>query len=286
MHEYWTRRSVLAGAGLIALGSFGRAWPRVAGDPPAGMPDLSVPENNLWAVIRVQASLREEDVPWWYNGTIYGIVGDEQPRPLFGFEGMELYWMRRLGELEYELIGNTLTFFRDLDTGEFLESWRNPWTGERVAVAPAVQGGGPGRGFNYSPRGIRFTRAMDQIPDQPLQLNWTFARDQVWLHNETAYPPGMAPPRAQRQSMFVPAAAFADPGIPRLPTVFSSTVFMPWLRWMGMGERPGHVVWHAAGAKLESIAQLPTEYRTRAERDYPQYLTADPSVPREPPGAH
>jgi len=86
----------------------------------------------------------------------------------------------------------------------------------------------------------------------------------------------LPPQRAQRQTMFVPLAAFNDREIVNLPTVFSSTVFMPWLKWMDMGDRPGHVVWHASGAKLRSVDELPTEYRHRAETEYPQYLTANP----------
>jgi hypothetical protein len=271
-----TRRGFLAGGATLLAAS--DALPRIGGGLPAGAPDLTRPQANLDTVLRVTGSLVEEDVPWWYDGTIFGIVGDQQPRPLVKFEGMELYWIRHLDDGEYELIGNTVTFFRDVDTGRMIDSFDNPYTGEVNEVTPAVQGGGPGRGFNYSVRGIRPTPFMGQMPERPLLLDWSFARDVVWLHNQTQYPPGMPPPRAQRQTMFVPLAAFNDPAVNNLPTVFSSTVFMPWLKWMQMGNRPGHVVWHASGAKLESIEQLPAEYRQRAEREYPQYMTADPAA--------
>jgi hypothetical protein len=52
---------------------------------------------------------------------------------------------------------------------------------------------------------------------------------------------------------------------------------MPWLKWMDMGDRPGHIVWHAGGAKLASINELPDGYRQRAEQDYPAMLTANPA---------
>jgi hypothetical protein len=32
-------------------------------------------------------------------------------------------------------------------------------------------------------------------------------------------------------------------------------------------------LWHAAGAKLPSLAALPDEYRRRAEAEYPERLT-------------
>ncbi len=116
------------------------------------------------------------------------------------------------------------------------------------------------------------------MPDKPLVLDWSMARDHLWMHNQTVYPPGLPPPRAQRQTMFVPMAAFLDDNQPNLPTVFSSTVFMPWLRWMNMGDRPGHVIWHASGVKLRSIDDLPAEYRDRAEKEYPERMSAKPGA--------
>lgn len=281
-----SRRSLVLGAGLLGLGAATDALPRVGGTLPRRAPDLAVPENNLRALVRMTASLREVDVPWWYDGTIYAVVPGENPLPFVKFEGMELYWMRHLPGGEYELVGNTVTFFRDLDSGRMIDSLRNPLTGKDNGVAPAVQGGGPGRGFNYSVRGVRPSKFLDRMPERPLVLDWSFARDTVWLHNTTAYPPGLPPPRLQRQTMFAPLDAFLREREDSLPAVFSSTVFMPWLKWMDMGEQPGHLVWHASGAKLKSVGDLPEEYRRRAEAEFPQLMTADPSRPREVPPGH
>ena len=278
-----SRRSFTLGAlnlgtGLLALGAASDALPRVAGGLPVGAPDLGLPANNLRALVRMTASLEECDIPWWYDGTIFGVVPGENPRPLVKFEGMELYWMQHLPGGAYELTGNTVTFFRDLDTGAMLSEFRNPYTNATVAVSPAVQGGGPGRGFNYSAKGIRFTRLLDQLPEEPLVLDWTFARDMVWLHNWTRYPPGLPPPRWQQQTMFASQKDFLDNKLASVPVVFGSTVHMPWLKWLDMGERPGHVVWHAGGAKLNSIDELPTEYRRRVEKEYPSLLSANPAT--------
>ncbi len=79
-------------------------------------------------------------MPWWYDGTIYGVVAGENPRPLVRFEGMELYWMRHLPGGDYELIGNTVTFFRDVDTGQMLDRFRNPYTGAENVGAGGCAG--------------------------------------------------------------------------------------------------------------------------------------------------
>ena len=274
----FSRQALGLGPGLLLFGAASEALPRVAGSLPASAPDLAVPANNLRQLVRITASLEPRDVPWWYDGTIFGVVPGGNPRPLLKFEGMELYWMQPLAGGDYELIGNTLTFFRDVKTGAMLSEFRNPYTKAVNPVPPAVQGGGPGRGFNYSVKGIRLTRLIDQLPEEPLVLDWTFARDMVWLHNWTRYPPGLPPPRWQQQTMFASQKDFLDKSLPGIPAVFSSTVHMPWLKWLDMGERPGHLVWHAGGAKLNSIDELPAEYRQRAEKEFPALLSANPAT--------
>ena len=272
-----TRRDVLAGFALAAVGV--AALPALARSTSRPLPSnmaLDTPENNLRQLVRLQGSLKEEDVPWYFNGRIFAIEGEAEPRPLVDFEGMEIYWMEHLEDGAFHLVGHTVTFFRDLETGKMLRRMTNPVSGETVDVTAAVQGGKVG--FHYSTQGIRPIRFMEQMAEKPLLLHWSSARDTVWLHNSTVYPPGLPPPRAQRQTFFSPRKVFIDNQAPSLPASFSSTVFMPWLKWMNMGDRPGHVVWHAAGAKLRSIDELPDEFRQRAQSEHPERMTANPKA--------
>ncbi|MGI9291813.1 MAG: DUF1838 family protein [Gammaproteobacteria bacterium] len=275
MSEQLSRRSVLMGASGLLMASAEGALPEFREGLTPGTVDIGTPEANLSGFIRMMASLEEVDVPWWYNGTVYSVIGEEQnPTPLFNFEGMELYLVTHLDDGTFELTGNTVTFFRDLE-GDWLRDFKNPITGKTNKAGDAIQGGGPGRGFNLSVNGVRPTKLLDRIPDQELKKWWSVAAGWVWMNNDTVYPPGLPPPRAQGQSMFVPVEDFNNPSLERLPSVFSSTVTMPWPEWMEMGDQPGHLLWHAAGAKLNSIAELPAEYRKRAEAEYPERLTVN-----------
>ena len=273
MSSELSRRSVLVGASGLLMSSVQGALPEMQGPTAPGSVELSGPEANLANFIRMMASLRDEDVPWWYNGTVYAVIGEEQnPQALFTYEGMELYRVAELDDGTYELTGNTVTFFRSLD-GDWLREYVNPFTGKTVEVGAAVQGGGPGRGFNLSVNGVKPTKLREQIPDIPMRKWWSVAAGRVWMNNDTVYPPGLSAPRAQSQSMFTTIEEFNDPDLLRIPGVFSSTVTMPWLEWMGMEDRPGHLLWHAAGAKLDSLEALPADYRQRAEKEYPDRMT-------------
>jgi hypothetical protein len=274
--EQLSRRFFLASVGMLAVPVVAGCGSNTDENRQRNLPDLTQPRENLHGILRMHASLAEEDVPWSYDGTIYGVVGETEPKPLFRFQGCEIYWVRALGDGTYELTGNTVSFFYDIDDGQPLEIFVNPYTGKRNAVEAAVQGGGAGFGFNYSEDGVRPTRFLDKMPGKPLQLRWRTARNTIWMHSETAYPPGLPQPRKQSQSMFAAIEDFTNQQLLNLPAIFSSTVFGPWLDWMDMEGVPGHLIWHAAGAKIESVGDLPTEFRTRMERDHPERMSAYP----------
>lgn len=271
----WLGGSLLLGAGL---GAGGMLLPEAHAAQGRDLPDFTDPQVNLRQIVRLQGSLREEDVPWWFTGVIFAVRGDnETPRPLVRFEGLEVYWFEHRPD-GYQLGGHTVTFFRDFETNEFLREFRNPWTGRIDEVKPAVQGGN--LGFHYGVDGIWPVR-LDGVPigeprRGPLRLQWQAMGEHVWLQHQTVYPPGMPAMHGQRQSLFARAQDVRNSRIDALPATFSSTVFMGWLKWMDMKGEPGHVIWHAAGAKLRSIDELPREYRDRAEREYPQRLSARP----------
>lgn len=273
----WLSRSLVLGAGLGAGASL--PLPEADAATRAALPDFADPAVNVRQMVRLQGSLRETDVPWWFTGVIFAVRGDnETPRPLVRFEGMEIYWFQHTST-GYQLGGNTVTFFRDVETLEFLYEFRNPWTGKTDAVKPAVQGGN--LGFSYGVEGIWPVR-LDGTPigepkPAPLRLQWHAMGDHVWLQHQTVYPPGMPAMHGQRQTLFARVSDLSDDKLEALPATFSSTVFMGWLKWMDMKGDPGHVIWHASGAKLRSIDDLPREYRERAEREYPERLSARPN---------
>jgi hypothetical protein len=282
MTKQFSRRMFVAAAGMATLPAatlLNTAYARESGG--AGgkrrvVPDLSQPRANLECMLRMTASLEQEDVPWWFDGTIFGIVGEEAPLPLVRFEGWEVYWVRPVEKGAYELTGHTVTFFYDVDTGEMLDTFENPYTGATNKVTASVQGGGAGFGFNYSENGVRPTKFMDKMPEKPLLLQWSSVRDIVWMHAETAYPPGLPQPRKQRQTMFAPLDEFNDPDVKNLSTSFSATVFENWPRWMDMGDEPGHVIWHASGAKIDTLDDLPSQFRERLEREHSDRMTGHP----------
>jgi len=265
------RREFLMGLGLATVLASDKTESMVSGTVPSSAPDLTLPVNNLLNLMRMQSTLGNEDqVPWHYNGTLYFQKGSEQPIPMVKIEGMESYKVIPQDDGSYEILGNMLTFFRDVDSGKMIRDYRNPYTGKVNKVSPNIRRASLGRGLNISTMGSRPTSFIDQMPDKPLILDWTFGPKTVWLHNQTSYPPGLSPPRVQRMTMFAPLDEFLDPNNLSLSTMFTATVLMPWLPWMDMDDVEGHTLWHASGVKLDSIDQLPEEYSKRMMAEHPE----------------
>ena len=273
----------LAGAGLLMSGVSPIALPAMPTSTARseGLPGWGEAQDsavNLRHLVRMQGSLREQDVPWWFTGVIFAVPSSqESPRPLVRFEGLETYWFSHTDH-GFRLGGHTVTFFRDYETNRFLYEYANPWTGQTDEVTAAVQGGN--LEFEYSRDGIwpvRLDGTPFSAPERSgLRVQWEEQGPHVWLQHQTVYPPRLPGMFGQRQSMFVRRDEFFDDKIEALPSVFSSTVFMGWLKWMRMRDYPGHVIWHASGAKLKSLADVPTEFLGRAEREHPDRLTAKP----------
>ena len=271
------RRNFILGLGLASLMSHEEVNARVTGIIPDNIPDLNLPVNNVTNMLRMQATIgNEEQIPWHYTGILWAQKHSEQPIPMVKIEGMESYKVIPLEDGSYEILGNMVTFFRDIETGEMIDEYKNPFTGKTNKVEPNLRKATSiGRGLNISTMGIRPTPFIDKMPDKPLLIDWNFGADTVWMQNQTAYPPGLTPPRLQRFTMFSPLDKFVDQSILSLPTMFTATVLMPYLHWMDMDDEEGHTLWHASGVKLNDMSELPEEYSSRLMSEYSDYSYFD-----------
>ena len=266
------RRDFLLGFGFLGLMQTNQLNAMVSGSVPNNIPDLSLPLNNVLSLLRMRASLGNVDqTPWHYNGTLYAQKNSDQPIPMIRIEGMESYRVIVLEDGTYEIIGNMLTFFRDLETGEYIDEFKNPITGEINKIKPNTRRASIGRGMNVSSMGVRPTPFIDRMPDKPLLIDWNFGPEMVWMQDQTSYPPGLTEPRLQRMTMFAPLDEFTNPDVLSLSSSFTATVLMPWLPWMNMDDYEGHTLWHASGVKLKSIEELPADYYQRMMNGYSQY---------------
>ena len=134
-------------------------------------------------MLRMQATIgNEEQIPWHYTGILWAQKHSEQPIPMVKIEGMESYKVIPLEDGSYEILGNMVTFFRDIETGEMIDDIKTlllakqtKWSQiseKQLALA---------EGLNISTMGIRPTSFIDKMPDKPLLIDWNFGADTVWM---------------------------------------------------------------------------------------------------------
>jgi hypothetical protein len=283
-----SRRRLLAGApagALTALAAASFSDPAVAAAAPAapggatpGTPTdsrflaFSDERERFKALFRFERDLRDQgEAVSWYHFTLYALAPDARPAPVVRFEGMEYSYFRRIGDLTWRIHAHNLSFPRDLATGAFTTHATNPLTGEKVAVPPMVLLEDPG--VLHSPRGY--------LPLDSREPNWLSSYlmfrtegDLVKVDHIRPTPDGWPKMFIETSTSSVPRAQFDDPRVTSLKFQTSGFYAFPFPKWMGMGDRPGHMIGSWSGRKLGSAAELPVDFAARARAEHPQLLQA------------
>lgn len=267
------RRTVLAWSGAAALAALA-ATPRAsaaeataAAGAKAPAPD-SLDARGVELYMKLHAATDDGIVPWYYTGRIYAIRERQAPVHLFNLEGTEIYWVRRVGPAEWRTTSSTLTFYRDARSNEYLESFANPLNGRTLSLYPNVLRSRPGSYQTFSPRGQEGFGGL-----VPWQVEVHRNGGVLWLTTHRASL-DMPQPWLETQTIFGSVAELDDTRSTRPPSTFSSSYSAPYLKWMEMGDAPGHLLWHSSGRKLASLAELPAGYKARADRLQPGHFTA------------
>jgi hypothetical protein len=218
--------------------------------------------------MKLHATSAEGMVPWYYTGRIYAIRERQAPLHLFNLEGTEIYWVRRVGPAEWRSTSSTLTFYRDASSGEYLDSYVNPLNDRKLALYPNVLRSRPGTFATFSARGQEGNGAV-----APWMVETHRNGGVLWLTTHRASPT-MPQPWMETQTIFGAERELDDPKQPNPPTTFTSSYSAPYLKWMEMGDLPGHLLWHSSGRKLAGLDELPAAYRKRADALQPQHFTA------------
>ena len=91
------------------------------------------PYDNLYAFGKIWAGYEKPQVGG-FHGLMYGRIGNARLIPLFGYTGTGIMHSKIDDDGNMWIRGKETGYFTDLATGDILETWDNPWTGETVEV--------------------------------------------------------------------------------------------------------------------------------------------------------
>jgi hypothetical protein len=281
-----TRRNALA-AGALPLAAMAASAPALAAAPPSD--SFSVPKGRLESfqmsfpddVAKLEAELRvyrelsdEADVLLWYFFTMFVVAEGQKVQPLVRFEGIEFSHHKRIDTHIYKAHGHNASYPRHIDTGEFIETVRNPITGQIVKVPPTILTEDPG--MLYGPKGKRpLNRKTQEFT--PRYSLFRVEEGLVKVEEIRVPPDGWFTPFIEASHNWSPKDMYDNPKIKRLPMGTSGGYVFPYPKWLEMGDIKGHMFAIWSGRKLDGVHQLPKDYFDRASAQHPELLKVDMS---------
>jgi hypothetical protein len=260
-------------------------------------------EDNLWnhdVHVRIQGDIRPgTQLHGFGRGTVNGVLEGEKIRPLFGYFIYSSFRMIKNPDNSYQRLLRELILYFDFTTGQFLDEWDNPYTGERVRVVDVANDPFNVVFSEYFPDPPTFGGLnTEKAPRRPLILNWQmWPNDFVVLENDVHlhYPSALRPEQWPRESpgpmtrvselyrYFIRAADLADSGLTHIPHNGAWTRVTPWLPWMLMDQAPGHILYQGMFTTARGDDELPPALVARVRDKYPKFLVApetwvDPSL--------
>ncbi|HEY6643350.1 DUF1838 family protein [Povalibacter sp.] len=271
------RTFIAAGA---ALGATAPALAAAAGSATtAGQLNSADPNEVLNALVKLRASLDGRIAFWWMKGPRYGVVGTTVT-PLFNNYVVSWHRFVRQPDGNYKSSIVELSYYVDLATGQPIEKWRNPITGqmndlEHIAFGPVTS--------TRTPHGVA---PPDKTPGVEMRLKSTLGvlaqhNDDIWVQEDvsatmTPTTPGRAPYSGNDMATYQGSVRqLLDPSLLGVDAVMHYQSVTAWRSWMKMGDIKGTLMARAMGQKVWSVDDVPSDIMALARRMHPAMI-ADP----------
>jgi hypothetical protein len=287
----WGAAGAAMAAGVSACGSGPKEGaapaPTAGASGAAAQPaiDFGNPAENLRAFIKLTGDLDPKaETVGWFGGDVFAVLGPDKPlQKLFGVEGFGVLRVSPQPDGSYRLFNRELAYYKDAKTGEFIDTWLNPFTNETVEVKPIHN-----KTVNAEIAPLMkmdFDGTLVEIPFSP---PWTIMRDRALSLFEvhTAFPNPMTPAAWPRESsgpvtriseMFQRITTLAELADPARTYADYSGVWTrigPWMPWMLQGQAPGHLLFRTFMDRTGTADRLPAPLRERAEKLHPDFFVA------------
>lgn len=267
----------LTGAAIAALSL-------AASAAQARMLDPDNPRDALEISKRFQCGTAEgETAVYHFSGNIYSRIPGEADKLLFKGEGMNIrrckYYDDPVRGPGYRILSREVLFYLDPETGEVVDKWENPWTGETVDVMQVHNdpvNNGPSYAFKADGTAPSRSAQREHGPYIFYQLEVPLFYTNPLAGEYQQYVGG----KYHAMEIFDFAALKSELYDTEKPTgypIISWVRLSQWMPWMEMGSRPGIMVFNFMGGKLQGgFEELPAVIKDEIRENYPIYEDAPP----------
>ncbi|MGI9329127.1 MAG: DUF1838 family protein [Gammaproteobacteria bacterium] len=288
----------LATIGVREIARPSPAYTSTAGS--AASLDFDNPYDNLYAFGKIWAGYDEPQIGG-FHGLMYGRIGDARLIPLFGYTGTGVMHSKIDADGNMWIRGKETGYFTDLATGDILETWDNPWTGETVEVFNFYN---PNMGGKLTAQMPRFAMGaakddatlmnegthVDQSGIVPfilpfevfgddLMLAWDYAHEYTNPVSKDKWPKACTGDRispSEHFNFYMSMDQMMDRSAPSCRYTAGFSRLSQWWPWMRMGENAhkdevlfGRMFSHKG---LENYGDVPPKVLAYIEKHAPEYL--------------
>ena len=252
---------------------------------PAGLDiDFNDPVQNLDAFTRVFVDTDPaKHSVGWYGGVVYAVIGDSsQLIPLLEVEGIGTARAERKQDGPgYRVMNRELAYYKDVRTGEYLDSWTNPLNQKECEPFPIHN-----MTVNAEMSPMMKMEMEGTMIEYPFLPPWEFLGPQAHSSFEihASVPSELQPdewpvespgPTTRVSEMFMrycQVSDLANKDLTSIPYVGVWTRMSSWFPWMQMGQAEGNLFFRCSMTKYEDHSALPPALLAKAEKDHPEYL--------------
>ncbi len=252
---------------------------------PADADELPIqdPEFNVRTLGRLQGNLSGRRVFAYRQGRVFGLVPSDGPslgeygRLMYLTEGCTIRSARLRNDGAIEERTRNWLFYKDAQTHAYIDSYLNPYSGERVPV-PTFRAGITGGAIGV--RGPELTADFPMestVFDKPMLLDWNFVGDRAWIYRHSFTRWKESSSSTFRTEMTLDCwvcriADVADRGLGHIPNTYSWTSQTQWQTWLKMKNHEGAMLWRHDGIVVDAVDALPTEFVSRTNVLMPNYF--------------
>jgi hypothetical protein len=224
---------------------------------------------------------------WWIRATQYAVI-ETRLTPLYHLLNASFQKFKRIDENSFAISMLELAYFCDLETGQPLSTFTNPFTQETGPVPPA----------KFGPNFVTLTTEGLQPPD-----NFPFGTlsfegqlgpghtdgENVWVRENTLVTMTSANPAFGNyiyNELVTYQGNWADVNNPDLPCAAAHIAYNTtsnWRPWMMPGNTPGHVMSEGFGKKINRVDELPEDYLAIAREHSPEAIADPEKILDSPP---
>ncbi len=253
--------------------------------------DLTTGKGNQLAYARLQGDIDYgKNKYFWFKGYVMAVEPNKKIVDLMGASGFGSIRLAEGPNGAIRRMCREIILYTDLRSGEVLDEWKNPLSGETVKAVHVANDP-----FNYLiedhfPQPPSFGGLNKEAPPKiPFVLPWFQHGDQLAMeiHIHLAYPSALQPdkwpresagPIAQVSEFFTHHLSVAEMQNPKMTALEYHGQWgrvTPWLPWLLLGMRPGHMQYACFQGTTQTLDRyLSKQVLDYAQKNYPTYFQA------------